>query len=168
MIQQSGIWAEAHTVGHFDSFPELGDRVGRIDPEHVAGDRLVAAERVELERTDENAALRGNRKIVEPAQRAAFPLSEQVAALPRRLAPANQAATAADDSAGRVERDSADAAPARDESFDAAVRAPPVDAAIRHVTEVEPVALVDARPLDETVAVSQGFKLHRGILPLPV
>src|SRR5271154_1658305 len=113
MIQQSGIRAEAHTVGYFDSFPELGDRIGRVDPENVARDRVVGAERVKLERTDENAALRVDCEIVEPAQRAAFPFSEQVTALPRRLAPANQAAAAAYDSTGRVERDSADAAPAR-------------------------------------------------------
>src|SRR5512146_1799741 len=167
MIQQPGVRAEAHPVGYFDPVPQLCDRVRRVDTKDVAGDRLVGAERVELERSDEDATLRVDRKIVETARRAAFPFGKDIVALLRRLIPADQAASAAYDSARRVQRDSADAAPAGNESLDDTLGVSPVNAAIEHVAEVEPVAFVDARPLDKTVTVRQGFELHREILHCP-
>src|SRR5271156_2420027 len=126
------IRAEAESVADLDAVPQLHSAPGRIDAKQAAGNRLVVAERIEVNGAGVNAAVIIAGEIVH-ADRLAFPRGEQVAALAGLLVPMNQRATGEHESAARVEVHAADALAFRYQRLDIAAGIAPVDAAVGNV-----------------------------------
>src|SRR6266851_5180972 len=165
VVEQFAIGTEAEAVSHFDAFPQLGEGCGRIDPEEEARRRLgleVEFRDVDAEGAAPDTAVVVGRDIVDAEERLALPFPEDVANLPGRGIPLGERRACDEQSAALIERDSTDHLAIRDERLDRAVGAAAKDAACR-AAEVEPVLLVDARAFEQSVSVSERFKLH--VLP---
>src|SRR6266436_6292956 len=130
------VGAEAEAVADLNSVPQFHRTARRIDPEQAAGNRLVVAQRIEVDSAGEDAAVIVGREIVH-ADRLAFPGGEQIAALAGFLVPMNQGAPGEHESAASVEVHPADALAFGDQRFDVAARIAPVDAAVGNIAEVE-------------------------------
>src|SRR5258707_6131465 len=85
------IRAQAETVADFDTVPQLHGTARRINAEQAARNRLVVAERIEVDASGVNAAMIVSRKIVH-ADRLGFPCSKQIPAFAGFLIPMNQPA----------------------------------------------------------------------------
>src|SRR5882757_2030269 len=101
------IRAQAEAVADFDTVPQLHGAARRIDAEQAARNRLVVAERIEVDRPGVNAAVIVSRQIVH-ADGLAFPRGKQVPALASLLVPMDQAAAGKHESAAGVEDHSTD------------------------------------------------------------
>src|SRR5258708_3304968 len=154
------IRAQSETVADFDTVPQLHRAARRIDAKQAAWNRLVIAERIEVDSSGVYAAVRVGGEIVH-ADGFAFPCGEQIAALARLLAPMNQAAAGEHEPAAAIEDHPADALSFRDERFDIAAAISPGNSAVRNVGEVEPVALVNAWRFQQTIAAREHLEFHR-------
>src|SRR5260370_20800812 len=134
------IRAQSETITDFDTVPQLHGAARRIDAKQAAWNRLVIAERIEVDSSGVYAAVRVGGEIVH-ADGLAFPCGEQIAALARLLVPMNQAAAGEHESAAGVEDHPADALSFRDERFDIAAGISPVNSAVGNVGERKHVAL---------------------------
>src|ERR1700675_1815435 len=121
------VGTESETVADFDAVPQLHWAARRIDAEQAAGNRLVVAQRIEVDGAGIDAAVIIACEIVH-ADRLAFPRSEQVAAFAGLLVPMNQGAAREHEPAALVEVHPADAFTLRNQRFDIASRIAPVDA----------------------------------------
>src|SRR5579864_4036905 len=125
------IRTQPETVADFDPVPQLHRASRRIDAKQASGNRLVVAERIEIDRSGVNAAVIVGREIVH-ADRLAFPRRKQIAALAQFLIPMNQSAAGEHESAAGVEDHSADALSLRNQRLDVAAGIPPINSAVRN------------------------------------
>src|SRR5580704_11609319 len=153
------IGAEAEPVADLDPVPQLYSAAGRIDAEEAARNRLVVAQRIEIDGAGVNAAMIVAREIVH-ADRLAFPRGEQIAAL-AGLIPMNQRASSEHESAARVEVHAADALAFGDQRFDVAAGIAPVDAAVGNIGEVKTAEVVHTRRFEQAVAAREHLEFHR-------
>src|ERR1700687_1144623 len=158
------IRAQPETIADFDTVPQLHRAARRIDAEQAARNRLVVAERIEVDGSGVNAAVVVGREIVH-ADRLAFPRSKQIPALARFLIPMNQAAAGEHESAAAVEDHSTDALSFGDQRFDVAAGISPINSAVGNVAEVEPVALVNAWRFKQPIAAREHLEFHRSKPP---
>src|SRR5271156_3983518 len=158
------VGAESEAVTDLDAVPQLHRAAGRIDAEQAAGDRLVIAQRIEVDRAGIDAAVIVAGEIVH-ADRLAFPRSEQVAAFASLLVPMNQGAASEHESAALVEVHPANALALRNQRLDVASRIAPVDAAVGNVAEIETAEVVDARRLEQAIASREHLEFHRSNPP---
>src|SRR5262249_17256582 len=132
------------------------------------GHGFSAAQRIEIERPSVNAALVVDGEVVQTHERLAFPLHEQVAALPRGFIEQDQPAAGAYDSSALIEHHAANPLALGDDGIDRAVRIAPINAAVGDVAEIEAALLIDTRRFEQAIAAAKSLEFHRRILLPPV
>src|ERR1035437_4477422 len=160
MIQVFSVGAETEPVADLDAVPQLHRAAGRVDAEQAARNRLVAAQRIEVDGSGVNAVVIVGGKIVH-ADGLASPSDEQLAAFAGLLIPVDQATAGKKEAAAGVENHSSDAIALGDQRFDVAAGIAPVNAAVGNVTEVETAEIIDGRRFEQAVAAREHLKFHR-------
>src|ERR1700722_13586955 len=158
------VGAESEAVADLDAVPQLHRAAGRIDAEQAAGNRLVVAQRIEVDRAGIDAPVSVACEIVH-ADRLPFPRGEQVAAFAGLLVPMNQSAAREHEPAALVEVHPADAFALRNQRFDIASRIAPVDSAVGNVAEIEAAEIVDTRRFEQAIATREHLEFHRSNPP---
>src|SRR5439155_19238199 len=132
-----------------------------VDAPELPGNPRTRVESARAQRADEHPPGAVGGEVVE-AERA-LDLEEHAGLA---LADVNHVLSRDDHASIRVQDEAADAPALRHDRRDRAVGRAAIDPTAQRVAEVEVAVLVDARRLDEAVAVRNG--LHEVVLPLPI